>query len=157
LKTGQTARVLVDGQSVLVKPEAALAQMQADLQQQATGSGIRTNSATAGPTTAGTAIDARATPRDGPVATRGGVVSPPAPQLRRFHASVTIDPLRLGRDASQIAEEVVQHLTRIVGAEVGITLEIQADLPEGASEKLVRDVTENCRTLRFDNYSFEEA
>jgi hypothetical protein len=70
---------------------------------------------------------------------------------------VTIDPLRLGRDASQIAEEVVQHLTRIVGAEVGITLEIQADLPEGASEKLVRDVTENCRTLRFDNYSFEEA
>jgi hypothetical protein len=78
-------------------------------------------------------------------------------QLRRFHGSVTIDPLRLGRDASQIAEEVVQHLTRIVGAQVEISLEIQADLPEGASEKLVRDVTENCRTLRFDSYGFEEA
>jgi hypothetical protein len=88
--------------------------------------------------------------------TGSGATTPAAPQLRRFHASVTIDPLRLGRDASQIAEEVVQHLTRIVGAQVEITLEIQADLPEGASEKLVRDVTENCRTLKFENYGFEE-
>jgi len=84
-------------------------------------------------------------------------VTPPVPQLRRFHASVTIDPLRLGRDASQIAEEVVQHLTRLVGARVEITLEIQAELPDAASEKLLRDVTENCRTLRFDTYGFEEA
>jgi hypothetical protein len=65
--------------------------------------------------------------------------------------------LRLGRDAAQIAEEVVQHLSRIIGAEVQITLEIQAELPDGASEKLVRDVTENCRTLRFASYGFEDA
>ena len=77
--------------------------------------------------------------------------------MRRFHASVTIDPVRLGRDASQIAEEVIQHLTRIVGARVEITLEIAAELPDAATEKLVRDVTENCRTLRFSNYRFEEA
>jgi hypothetical protein len=81
----------------------------------------------------------------------------PAPQLRCFHGSLTIDPLRLGRDAAQIAEEVVQHLTRVVGARVEINLEIQAELTEGASEKLVRDVTENCRTLRFTSYGFEEA
>ena len=37
-----------------------------------------------------------------------------------------------------------------------ITLEIQAELTEAASEKLVRDVTENCHTLRFDSYGFEE-
>jgi hypothetical protein len=85
-------------------------------------------------------------------------ISQPAPQLKRFHASVTIDPLRLGRDASQIAEGIVQHLTRVLGAQVEITLEIQAELPEGASEKLVRDVTENCRPPpRFNNYGFEEA
>ena len=51
----------------------------------------------------------------------------------------------------------MQHLQGIVGANVEITLEIQADLPEGASEKLVRDVTENCRTLKFDTYGFEES
>ena len=50
-----------------------------------------------------------------------------------------IDPLRLGRDAARIAEEVVQHLSGIVGAEVEVTLEITANLPDAASEKLIRD------------------
>jgi len=77
--------------------------------------------------------------------------------LRRFHGSVRLDPVRLGRDASRIAEEVVQHLSGIVGADVEVTLEIKAELPDPASEKLVRDVTENCRTLKFESYGFEEA
>ncbi len=68
-----------------------------------------------------------------------------------------VDPLRLGRDASRIAEEIVQHLTGLVGANVQISIEIQAELPDGASDKLVRDVTENCRTLKFKDYGFEEA
>jgi hypothetical protein len=62
----------------------------------------------------------------------------------------------MGRDASRIAEEVIQHLTGLVGAGVEITLEIQARLPDGASEKLVRDLTENCRTLKFTAHGFEE-
>jgi hypothetical protein len=62
----------------------------------------------------------------------------------------------MGRDASRIAEEVIQHLTGLLGAEVEITLEIQAKLPDGASDKLVRDVTENCRTLKFSDFGFEE-
>jgi hypothetical protein len=33
---------------------------------------------------------------------------------------------------------------------------IQADLVEGAGDKLVRDVTENCRTLKFKDFGFEE-
>ncbi len=44
-----------------------------------------------------------------------------------------------------------------VGANAEVTLEIKADLPDAASEKLVRDVTENWRTLRFESYGFEEA
>ena len=82
---------------------------------------------------------------------------PKEPALNRFHGSVRLDPIRLGRDASRIAEEVIQHLSSIVDADVDVTLEIHAKLPEGAGEKLVRDVTENCRTLRFDNYGFEES
>ncbi len=153
LKTGQAIRVLVDGQSVLVKADAALAQLQADAQAQAATASAGATSA-AGTSGAGTQIGAAPI---GISSVAGGGVAPTAPQLRRFHASVTINPLRLGRDAAQIAEEVVQHLTRIVGAQVEITLEVHADLPEGASEKLVRDVTENCRTLRFNSYGFEEA
>jgi len=48
-------------------------------------------------------------------------------------------------------------LSSIVGADVQITLDIQVKLPEGASDKLVRDVTENSRTLHFDDYGFEES
>ncbi|MGV2334824.1 MAG UNVERIFIED_CONTAM: hypothetical protein LVR18_12135 [Planctomycetaceae bacterium] len=59
---------------------------------------------------------------------------PPVPKLSRFHASTRLDPLRTGRDASRIAEEVIQHLTGLVGAEVEITLEIHAKLPHGVSE-----------------------
>ena len=86
-----------------------------------------------------------------------GNVATPAPKPRRFHGTVQVDPLRLGRDAARIAEEIIQHLTGIVGANVEITVEIQADLPDGAGDKLVRDVTENCRTLKFKDFGFEES
>jgi len=69
---------------------------------------------------------------------------------------VQLDPVRLGRDASRIAEEVIQHLTALLGTEIEITLEIQARLVDGASDKLVRDVNENCRTLKFTDFGFEE-
>jgi hypothetical protein len=51
---------------------------------------------------------------------------------------------------------VVQHLTGLVGANVEITVEIYAKLPDGASDKLVRAVTKNCRTLKFKEYGIEE-
>jgi hypothetical protein len=155
LKAGQTARILVDGQSVLVKPEAALAQQQADAKPGPSpvggdvGPGGSRTGAGGGDTGEGTGTKPPVPGGRGPL--------PPPRELRRFHGSVRLDPVRLGRDVGQIAEEVVQHLTGIVGAEVEITLEIHAALPGGASEKLQRDVTENCRTLRFDQYGFEEA
>jgi hypothetical protein len=43
-----------------------------------------------------------------------------------------------------------------VGANVVVTIDIQAHLPEGASDQLVRTVTENSRTLRFTGHGFEE-
>ena len=42
------------------------------------------------------------------------------------------------------------------GANVQVTLEIQATLPGGAPESTHRTVEENCRTLRFEGYGFEE-
>jgi hypothetical protein len=44
-----------------------------------------------------------------------------------------------------------------VGSRVEITLEIQAEIPDGAAESVVRTVTENCRTLKFTSFGFEEA
>ena len=42
------------------------------------------------------------------------------------------------------------HLVGLAGAEVTVTIEIEADLPDGASEQVVRTVTENGRTLKFE-------
>ncbi len=73
----------------------------------------------------------------------------------RFHGSVKLDAARVGRDASRIADEVIAHLVGQVGADVTVTLEIEASLPGGASDQLVRTVTENSRTLKFTSQGFE--
>lgn len=77
------------------------------------------------------------------------------PQPRRFHGSVTLDPARVGRDASRIADEVITHMVGLVGASVRVTLEIEVDIPAGAPDHVVRTVTENSRTLKFDQAGFE--
>ena len=81
--------------------------------------------------------------------------APARPQARRYHGSVTLDPTRVGRDASQIADEVITHLAGLVGADVRLTLEIEADIPDGAPEHVVRVVTENSRSLQFEDTGFE--
>lgn len=80
---------------------------------------------------------------------------PPRIQPKRFHGTVTLDPTRVGRDASKIADEVITHLAGLVGANVRVTLEIQAEIPGGAPENVVRTVTENSRTLKFGHHGFE--
>jgi hypothetical protein len=90
-------------------------------------------------------------PQDG-----GRSYTPVPPKLRRFHGTVNLDAQRPTRDAGTIAQEVIQHLTAITGAGVRITLEIEADLPDGATDELVRTISENCRTLRFTSQGFEE-
>ena len=48
-----------------------------------------------------------------------------------------------------------RHLAGKPGAEVTVTLEIDAKLPGGADDTLVRTVTENARTLKFKSQGFE--
>jgi hypothetical protein len=151
LRAGQPGRVVLDAESLIVQSEIAAAQLEEDLLDTAvkgtgSSSGARAGSGpglTTGPAGRGSGA--------------GTTDEPPVRPLRRFHGSVKLDPVRVGREAARIAEEVVQHLSAIVGADVQVTLDVQAELPEGASDKLVRDVTENCRTLRFDEYGFEES
>ena len=81
---------------------------------------------------------------------------PPPPKAKRYHGSVKLDPTRAGRDASQIAEEVISHLSGLTGANVRLTLEIEADIPDGAPDDVVRVVNENSRTLKFSDSGFEK-
>ena len=152
LKYGTNIRVIVDDRSLLVRSDAAIAQIERETQSdeaQRASSGSPNGGAPAGST--GTTVTSSSLSKKGQQPTP----PPEPPKLTRFHRSVSVDPQRLGRDASRIAEEVVQHLAALVGAELEITLEIQAKLPDGADEKTVRDVTENCRTLKFREFGFE--
>ena len=79
----------------------------------------------------------------------------PRPAAKRYHGAVRLDPTRVGRDASQVADEVVAHLAGLLGADLKLTLEIEANIPDGAPEQVVRTVTENSRTLNFDDSGFE--
>jgi hypothetical protein len=54
-------------------------------------------------------------------------------------------------------ESVISHLAGLVGADVNVTLEISADVQGGVPDKVVRTVTENCRTLKFKDQGFEES
>jgi predicted AAA+ superfamily ATPase len=74
---------------------------------------------------------------------------------KRFHGSVTLDPTRVGRDASRIGDEVIAHLAGLVRARVKVTLEIEAEIPDGVPDNVVRTVTENSRTLKFVDQGFE--
>ena len=89
------------------------------------------------------------------ISTAEHTTSTPHLVARRYHGSVKLDPTRVGRDAGQVADEVIAHLEGLVGSEVRLTLEIEAVIPDGAPEQVIRTVTENSRSLNFDDSGFE--
>ena len=80
----------------------------------------------------------------------------PPPQPKRFYGSIKLNPLRCQRDMEQVTKEVLEHLMSLTNTEVEITLDIQVRSQEGISDTVIRTVTENCRTLKFDSQSFEQ-
>ncbi|MGC2696012.1 MAG: Swt1 family HEPN domain-containing protein [Candidatus Angelobacter sp.] len=133
---------------MLVKPEVARRQIAADA---AAAQGAGAGMASGQPTTrnGGTVSGQPSTSGQAPLPV-------PATQPKRFHGTVILDPTRVGRDAGRIADEVISHLTGLVGAKVKVTLEIEAEIPNGAPDNVIRTVTENGRTLKFTNQEFEK-
>ena len=158
LSGGRSITVLLDASSLVVKPEVAEAQLEAEKKkpEPPEGNGKGKGNGNGGGGGGVTVVHKKGDGEtDGGDGGDGGVVVEP-PQLCRFHGSAKLDPQRVGRDAAKIAEEIVQHLTSMIGAEVEVALEIQAHIPDGASTELVRTITENCRTLKFTDHGFEE-
>jgi hypothetical protein len=80
---------------------------------------------------------------------KSGSAAPASVHPVCIHGTVKLDPARVGRDASRIADEVNAHLSGLVGAKVRVTLEIEAKILSGAPDHVVRTVTENSRTMKF--------
>ena len=137
--------VTLDGASVLVKPDVATAQFAKDAERAAQATLTRQTDG----------ADAEQPIRNGGKRPPEAIAPRPV-KLTRFHGTVTLDSGRAGRDAGRIAEEVVSHLSGLVGAKVSITMEINVEVPDGIPEDKVRIVSENCNTLKFKGHGFEE-
>ena len=138
-----------DGESVLVKPDAAQEQIEekADQREQ-------------------TATETDQDEQDKPTPSQDGASedqdvadsstdSEPS-QPKRFYGSVELNSTRMSRDAGQIALEIFQHLVSRLDADLSITLEIQAEIPEGVPEDIARVISENAHTLDFEQFEFED-
>lgn len=77
------------------------------------------------------------------------------PSNTHFYMSAKLDNMRTNRDVQKLMEEVISHLTDLEGCEVEIHLEVSATNPNGFNVPIVRAVSENCRTLRVDNFGFD--
>lgn len=68
----------------------------------------------------------------------------------RFFGAVTLNPDRYSRDLGNIQREIIDYLAG-AGATLEISLDIQARKADGFTEAEIRTITENARTLKFDN------
>ncbi len=146
LRCGQQVPISESDSGLLVRPEIARKQQDAETRPATS----ETSAGTGGTTTPGT--------NGGSTTTQTGSSQAPqsAPAPKRFHGTVTLDPTRVGRDASRIADEVIAHLSGLMGSTVTVTLDIDAEIPSGTPENVVRTVTENSRTLKFTSQGFEK-
>jgi predicted AAA+ superfamily ATPase len=140
----------VTDQTLLVRPDLALAQREMELAAGTSGPGA--GQADEGKTGASAGIQE-------PLGGKGGgtVNKPPAgPKNTRFFGVARISPDRYARDLTRLSQEIIQHLASPDGVELEIRIEITARMPAGYPDDKVRNVIENARTLKFETYGFED-
>jgi hypothetical protein len=129
------AAVVIDGESVIIKPDVAEAHRPAQKEIETPPEG--------GPVGPGAGPSPPPQPEGTPV-------TPPAEKKpTRFLGTVMISSDRPAREIHQIVEAIVEQLTTIPGSEVTLKLEIDAEVPSGMDKGKVRTLIENATTLGF--------
>ena len=143
LTMGQPFTLYVDDKALIVQPEAARVQLDAER-------AARERDSISLPTSV--------TPAETEVATLDPTphLPPPPKPKTRYYGSAAIDPQRAMRDLSQIADEIILRLASLPGADVKITVEIECLRGEGFDDATVRTLSENSRTLNFRSHGFED-
>ena len=152
LAAGRNMTVLLDGASLVVRAEAASAQMEAD-------AAVVEGKSAGGGTGGGAGGDSGAGGYPPKPDGHGGVTAGIADRRgkRRFHGSFSLDPSRPAPGFSQAVQEVLTHLSGLTDTDVTVTVDITAvHRGDGFPDGVVRTVTENARTLKFTDAGFEE-
>ncbi|WP_375567494.1 DUF499 domain-containing protein [Oceaniradius stylonematis] len=130
--------VVIDRDSVIVKPDVAEAHRPAPATEMKESAGVGTGSVTLG---TGTGPDERSGHEIG--------AEEREKLPTRFVGTVMISPDRPARDIHQIVEAIVEQLTTVPGSDVSLKLEIDAEVPRGLDRAKVRTLLENATTLGF--------
>ncbi|OMC31131.1 AAA family ATPase [Mycobacterium colombiense] len=109
--------------------------------------------------------------REGEEAARGGDETPPVdkpippkspppdiafpPTKTRFYGVKTLSSEKIALDFKNIADEVITHL-RDASTRLVVKIEIEATEASGFDETKIRTVSENAKTLKFDQSGFED-
>ncbi len=72
-----------------------------------------------------------------------------------FHRTVALDTTRTVLDADCGTGGTTADVSGLLNASVAVTLKIEAKVPDGAPQHVVRAVTENGWMLRFNSHGFE--
>jgi hypothetical protein len=75
----------------------------------------------------------------------------------RFYGVKTLNTEKIAMDFKNIAEEVIAHLRADTSTNLTVRIEIEATDTSGFNENKMRTVSENARTLKFDQSGFEES
>lgn len=152
----------VTDSTLLVRPDLALAQRDAEVAAREAAAAAASPAGAAGVGSGGPAVTGAVVPV-GPAASPGARVPSPEPQPEpagprntRFFGVAVVSPDRYARDLTRLSQEVIQHLAAVDGAELEIRVEITARHSGGYPDDKVRSVTENARTLKFETYGFED-
>ncbi len=82
-------------------------------------------------------------------------VAPPSTKAHSFYGSVDVKPTMAKMRLVQIAEEIIANLISDPNANISVTVEINAEFPNGASDQVKRAVTENATSLGFKTKTWE--
>jgi hypothetical protein len=139
LKTGQVIYPTVDDNSVIVKPD--IAQKQIDEETKPEGQVPKPET----PTEAdGKGVTTGSSKQNGKEKT-----------YKRFWGTVQLDPLMPNREIGKLSDEIIQHISGLIGSKVVLKLDIDISVEDGIPENVRKIVKENCNTLKVE-HGFEE-
>jgi len=144
------ANIQFDDTLLLIEPQAAKQYETKLLQARSSSAGV-IGEITAPPTGAPAGLS----PLEQPTPCAGSLSTTSSGRARSFYGSVEVNPATAKIRLVQLAEEIISNLASDSQAELKITVEINADFPNGASDQIKRAVSENAKSLGFKISTWE--
>lgn len=145
----------INQSDLLVKPSIAMKQIMEERKPDAPDSSSMPNSS-GGSSEVGGFLGGQGRPQSGGTSAQTDGSDAAAPKNTRFFMSAKLDNTRVNKNVNDYLTEVIQHLMAVDGADVELTLEVSVNAPGGIPSTTVRTVSENCRTLKIQNFGFED-